>query len=421
MRALLKSWSLQINSIKYVVQIILTFMFVLSACNMSSQIVNYVSDGSFEVLNSYSLTTYYNVPKYWQPIDTGKASNYLATLNPPIKNAPGALGYQFPRTGNNYIICTFYCNTCPTYNRREYPRNRLKKPLSAGKVYCAKYYVVNTNNSPLAIDRFGAYFSDSSLDTINYCNSGLTYLTPQVQNASGNIITDTMNWVPITGTFVATGNEKYMVLGNFFSEANTSTMLINPTYSTQLANDVCIDDVSVIELDLPAFAGRDTFMVAGDSVFLGRQPDVGIDEACIWYQLPGNTSIDTVAGLWVKPGVTTSYVVKQDICGYIKYDTVTVYLSAFGVHEIEDITSSLSLYPQPAKDVLNLKLDYPFSKTFDLVIYDSFGQLCRKEEASFDSGKATINITDLASGVYFVTISTKNNGGATKKLVITNE
>src|SRR5690606_23016590 len=115
------------------------------------------------------------------------------------------------RSGSNYIITGML-------NHRGYPRNRLKVPLKNSTVYCATYYVVNTNNNPYAIDAFGMYFSDATLDTINYCNVALTYLQPQIENPVGNIITDTLHWIAITGTFVANGNEKYLVLGNFKSD-----------------------------------------------------------------------------------------------------------------------------------------------------------------------------------------------------------
>src|SRR5690606_33317838 len=241
-----------------VIQLIL----LLASQSYKGQSANHVSNGSFESLNSYSTTSYYKSIHYWQGVDSTKFGYYLATTLPPIANAPYAFGFQYPRTGNNYIISQFT-------GYRGYPRNRLKQKLKAGAVYCVKYHIVNTNHTPWAIDGFGAYFADESLDTITQCNVALDYLNPQISNPEGNIITDTLNWIPITGTFVATGLEKYMVIGNFKTDAATNTVLINPTYSST-TTDICIDDVSCIELNLPAFAGRDTTFIPGDSLFLGR-------------------------------------------------------------------------------------------------------------------------------------------------------
>src|SRR5690606_40769166 len=50
--------------------------------------------------------------------------------------------------------------------------------------------------------------------------------------------------------------------------------------------DVLIDDVSCIEVNLPAYAGRDTTILIGDSVYIGREKDFAIDTGCVWYKLP---------------------------------------------------------------------------------------------------------------------------------------
>src|SRR5690606_33046643 len=113
----------------------------------------------------------------------------------------------------------------------------------AGKTYCVKFYVNISNPSTYGIDGFGAYFGDNNIDTITYCNVPLTYLIPQVQNPQGNIISDTLNWIAITGTFVANGTEKYLLLGNFLSNANTDTLMINPTNLPLIWTEGSIDDV----------------------------------------------------------------------------------------------------------------------------------------------------------------------------------
>ncbi len=386
----------------------------------SQQITNYVSNGGFESLNSNSVTSYFNTLNYWQPIDTTKACDYLATVRPPIANAPGVFGWQYARTGDNYIVTTFFCSTCSS-NPRSYPRNRLKQFLQAGKTYCVKFHIVNTNNTTLGIENTGAYFGGSGIDTITKCTDPITYLNPQVLNTNG-VITDTMNWVPITGTFVANGTEKYMVLGNFKSDVNTNTLLINPTYLPNKINDICIDDVSCIDIDLPAYAGPgpNTWCIPGDSVFIGRQPDVGIDEACMWYKLPDMTNaIDTVAGLWVKPIVTTTYVVKQEICAGIKYDTIVVHQSGTGIKESKLLSESLNIYPIPAKDQLNLHFDADVQGKFESVsIFNSLGQLIREEEIKFSDRSAILKINELPNGVYLITLKGKNDLSISKRFTV---
>lgn len=390
---------------------LVAFMFSL---RVSSQITNYVSNGSFESLNSNSATSLYNSVNYWQPIDTNKFCDYLATLLPPFSNAPGALGYQFPRTGNNYIISQFY-------GIRGYPRNRLKQKLKVNTVYCVKYHVVNTNNNPYAIGSFGAYFSDSTLDTINYCNTPLVYLTPQIQHSNSNIITDTLNWIPITGTFVANGTEKYMVLGNFKSDAATNTLLINPTYSTSITADICIDDVSCIELNLHAYAGRDTSVAPGSTVFIGRQPDVGIDEACVWYKLPSAVPINTVAGFTVNTTITSTYVVVQTICGLVKSDTVVIHMNLVGLEKLKRLEEELKIYPVPANDFLELRIENKELITGfnSIIVYNNLGQAVLAQEVEFKGRSLKINIKELGEGVYSIQLKGTDAAGVIKRFIIT--
>jgi len=185
------------------------------------------------------------------------------------------------------------------------------------------------------MDGFGAYFCDNIIDTIKKSTVPLTYLTPQIQNPSNNIITDTLNWTLITGTFTAQGNEKFMVIGNFKSDAATNTVLINPTGLPSIATDVCVDDVSCIEMDAPAYAGIDKNILSGQSTYLGRELDFAVDPFCYWYQLPGMLPLDTASGITVSPTVTTTYVVRQELeCNSIKWDTVVVRVGYTGLAEL---------------------------------------------------------------------------------------
>ncbi len=421
MKKQLKNWLFQNNIFNYTKickQILLLVGFLLSF-NSKSQIVNYVSNPSFESLSSTTASTLYDAVSYWQPIDTNGVAYFLVSTDPGLGNAPYcSYGFQYPRTGKVYILATFLCTgpACSPLNAVGYPRNRLKEFLKPNTAYCAKYYINNTNNNKIAIDSYGMYFGGSSLDTIIYSSTPLTYLTPQVQNNTG-VITDTLNWVPITGTFTAIGTEKYLLLGNFKSTANTNTIQLNMPSSTMGA-DVYIDDVSIIELNLPAYAGPDLWCIPGDSVFIGRQPDIGIDEDCMWYKLPNTTTaIDTVAGLWVKPTTTTTYIVKQDICGMIKWDTVIVNQSATGINEVGVINYELYVYPNPAKEEIqiDLKSDKLFTKPQEIKLLDLLGR--EVKSILLLNKKQKINISELKSGCYYLQFKNENDFSLMKKII----
>jgi hypothetical protein len=402
------------------------FLLILSYFKLSCQITNYVSNGSFEECVNCDSLPYIGLPKYWTSIDSVKYSYMYCGTNPPISNLPYfGNGYQFPRSGDFAIVSSVYCqtNNCTYTQSRGYPRNRLKGKLILNEVYCVKYYVNNRNTNTVAIDAFGAYFGNEDIDTIKYCSLPLTYLSPQIQNQTGNIISDTLGWRLITGTFVANGTEKYVVLGNFKSNASTNTLALNPAELPYLYTDVFFDDVSVIAINLSAFAGRDTVIFEGDSVYLGRESDVGIDEACIWYKLTSPTTsvtVDTIAGFWIKPNVTSTYIVKQEICGFVKWDTVKIYMDAVGLEKLKVISEELKLFPVPAKDelqlsILNADLILEFHS---LSIFNNLGLLIREEELKFETGSLKINTEYLPNGVYFLQMKNNSNETLSKRFVI---
>jgi hypothetical protein len=414
MKLLLKSCLSQNNCLKESrrtpLWLLVCLIFVKGANAQS--IGNYVNNGSFE---NYFVSFIHNIPYHWSALDSLKY--YGELLVPPNKVPLSGYTYQYPYHGKNHLITSPYSNF--NHNNRGYPRNRLKGLLQVGRRYCVTMYVNLSDQSTHGIDAIGIYFGDNSLDTIKKCTDPITYLMPQVQNPVGNIIQDTMNWVPVTGTFVAQGHEKYLLIGNFKSNANTDTLLVNPTNLPANVADYLIDAVSVIELDLPAYAGPDRLITPGDSAFIGREPDFAIDPGCFWFCLPGMIPLDTISGLWVRPAETTTYVVKQVLdCSTEKWDTVVVHLNPLGLEKLKAIQNDLRLFPVPAQDYVELRVsNMEWLKDFrNFSIYNTVGQLIREEELL--PGENRISAEGLAEGVYSLVLETFTNGHVVKKLVI---
>ncbi len=404
----------------------MVFVVVLTSCVLKSQVVNYIGNGSFEEVETNTSIPSFRTVKFWAATDSLKFyGELLSSKILPIKVPSSSYTYQLPRTGNNHLIAQQFCTSCPIV-KRGYPRNRLKHSLKANVEYCFSMYVNLSNESTHGIDALGVYFSDSTIDTIKKCNIPITYLTPQVENPINSLLTDTLNWVLIRGQFIANGIEKYALIGNFRSDTNTNTVLTNSTNLPANGSVYLLDDISLIELNLPAFAGRDTTFKPGDSLFLGRQPDVGIDEACVWYKLPNQTPIDTIAGFWIKPSETCTYVVKQEICGLVKWDTVVVKKWELDValNELKIINDRLKIYPNPADGILNVVLrqaqdEILNDKTwFEMKIMNAFGQLVQEEEVTFTNNKATINTNHLNNGVYVLTLKSGNKQTVSKRFVV---
>ena len=419
MKALRKNYLLQDKFYSLLKKKILSFIiitFLMSIGGYKAQLIgNYVNNGSFELFFNSGISS---IPYFWGGIDSSKYFGEL--LRYPNKVPKSSFTYQWPYDGNNYFISTIYLNQIPTI--RGYPKNRMKHTLEAGHSYCVSFYVNLTNQSTHGIDAISAYFSDNYLDTIKKCNIPLTYLTPQIENTINNIITDTLNWVPITGTFVANGTEKYMLIGNFKSDSNTHKTLVNLANLPSNFSDYLIDAVSVIEVDLHAYAGPDKLLIPGDSVYIGREPDFAIDPGCRWYQFPNMaTPINTISGMWVKPTVTTTYVVRQILdCSAEKWDTVVVYMNPLGLVTSSGVEKDIKLFPNPASDFLEISVSNPeLLKDFKtLSIYNNLGQLVREEDLDYTGRKINIKTTELKDGMYFIKLGSVNSGTVSKRFVI---
>ncbi|MBA3682805.1 MAG: T9SS type A sorting domain-containing protein [Bacteroidetes bacterium] len=370
-----------------------------------SQTANYVANGSFEQFYTCSNPNAISVAKSWRSIDSSIFGNVLF-YSTCYSNVPyGPFGFQWAKTGNSFGVTSVLCQPtlCATNNSRGYLRNRLKQNLQAGKTYCVKFYVNLSDNSSYGIDGFGAYFGDNTLDTITQVNGPITYLLPQVQNPTNNIISDTLNWTLVTGTFVANGNEKHMVIGNFKDDASTNKLFINSNNFPHVYTTVLIEDVSCIDINLPAYAGPDIWSIPNNTIYIGRPQDVGIDEACMWYHLPNiTTAIDTAAGITLTVGiVTNTYVVRQEICGNVKWDTVVVYPSGVGIKNFNTRRDNIKIYPNPTSEFLNVEFENPNRKVqINFEILNELGQLIRVDEISIKNKSVLINTKDLPNGIY---------------------
>ena len=147
---------------------------------------------------------------------------------------------------------------------------------------------------------------------------------------------------------------------------------------------------------------------------------------------PTTAAIDTIAGFWIKPTETCTYVVRQEVCGNVKWDTVVIHMNPLGVVRLSVVEGDLELFPNPAQDFIELKVPkMDLLKDFkSILIYNSLGSLVREEvlrpfDPSTSSGLRAqhpdsifkIKINDLSEGVYFLELS-GSQGTARKRFVV---
>jgi hypothetical protein len=300
-----------------------------------------------------------------------------------------------------------YPSPNPTTMHRTYARNKLKSSLENGKTYCAKMYV----NAP---DRQGDYYTDGiqmyfdngQLDTIVAIDSvgPFTFVNPQVSNPAGNILSDTMNWVAVSGTFVANGTETFLTIGNFKSDINTDTL--RTPFSTNATggwSDILIDDVSVIEVSISNWL-HDTSCILGDSVYIGL-PKYEIPDA-LWYDINMNY-IGKGSGIKVKPTQwATQYIQAIDVCSSIRYDTMTLWAAPLGLapDSSPEVEGSIRIYPNPSDGGYSI-LSNEILTNASMHVVNITGETVLQRER-LDGRSFSFDLYGEPNGIYFVEIKT---------------
>ena len=152
------------------------------------------------------------------------------------------LGFRYAHSGVGYAGLAVWTGIA---SLREYIEGELTTSLLAGETYCVSFYVANTMICKMGTDGIGILFTDT---LFNYFGPNFEVLPyqPQVQNPIGNIITDTINWVQIQQTYIATGGEHFITIGNFRNDSMTNTAVIYPNV-TNIEGYFYIDDVSITQ------------------------------------------------------------------------------------------------------------------------------------------------------------------------------
>lgn len=104
----------------------------------------------------------------------------------------------------------------------------------------------------------------------------------------------------------------------------------------------------------------------------------------------------------VTPTITTTYIAyaNDGLCEF-NGSAATVTVNVCTSVSESDKGAGISIYPNPASDILNVRLEN--FRNSSISIYSVDGQLIKTESLSADNNK--ILISDLSNGIYFITIS----------------
>jgi len=159
--------------------------------------------------------------------------NYFNSCSDNLSGAKNPYGYQIPQDGDGFvgIISTSDYRNAGECQVREYVQMKLSKPLIAGYKYDVKFFASLANNSGYTTDQLGVVFTNDD----RYKHGINKFIgKPDINNPYHEFLSDTVNWMPITGIYSAKGGEEYIIIGNFQKCNLASRKAINPNDSASL-------------------------------------------------------------------------------------------------------------------------------------------------------------------------------------------
>ena len=190
------------------------------------EVYNFVPNPDFEI------TT--DIPCQWNQ-GIGKFKKWFVDWNSPTETTPDLIssaapidcwthpskhngGKQFPKSGSNMIGMKIYGKGGTDTYWHEYVQIELKEALKKDSLYHVSVWVNISEKASKAVNNIGIALNTEEINTRNRLP---LYITPVV-NHEKIIKARLLGWKKVGGVFKAQGGEKYLILGNFYGDENTS-------------------------------------------------------------------------------------------------------------------------------------------------------------------------------------------------------
>lgn len=193
----------------------------------------YVGNGSFEDFSDCPTTDgQITLATGWTACPSGAVADYFNVCGAETVSVPNNFaGSQMAFVGEGYAGLVV---SSPVSGYREYIQTEINPKLSAGM-----QYLVSFRASAAGVcfsDNIGVALTSEPILGGVCIPAGIV---PQIN--AGEIVTNTIGWTEISGTHVASGNELYLTIGNFYTDEATHTSGFGAAY-------YYIDDVSITPL-----------------------------------------------------------------------------------------------------------------------------------------------------------------------------
>lgn len=190
--------------------------FILLCFCMAGSTQNLVPNPSFEVYDTCpDMLGEVSRAIGWTQINSADYFNSCDTISQ-VGVPNNFFGHQCPSSGSAY--CGFYLFSEWWPPGVEFIQGSLINPTITGQKYFVNFKVSMANGSNCGIDKIGLLFTN-----IFYGDTSIDFISSNYANIYTNtIITDTVNWFSIRGSFVADSSYEYFLIGNFFDTTNVN-------------------------------------------------------------------------------------------------------------------------------------------------------------------------------------------------------
>ncbi len=302
----------------------------------------------------------------------------------------GTAGTRDARSGQGCLGLPVYgtpATTATPHESRGYPITPLSQPLVAGTQYQLSYWVktVYTQSDIIYGTQGPGVLFINNRDELNF-NS---YYVIENNNAMYNPdhIVEQDDWTQVCMTFTATGRERFMVLGNFRTNANTTRILLDPGANVNSPfswSYYLIDDIVLIP-----FTAGPSVLPAEEGICFNEELELHVPENLIGTWDDGSTASSRFVS---SPG-TYSFTYQDGFC--LRTDFVNVRevnCDKCHVYAANAFT--------PNGDGINDTWKPEFecqTESYRLEVYDRYGNLVFE---TFDQNEPWTATGNIAKGAY---------------------
>jgi outer membrane protein OmpA-like peptidoglycan-associated protein len=210
---------------------------------------NLVENGSFEQIEGkIKRGGAISVAVGWMSPTKASADLFAGKVKTDYGTPDNYVGFEEPFEGKNYVGIRVF-----SYNDKEprqYISTKLKLPLRRDAMYCVKFYVNLAEGSKYAANNIGINFSKKQYN-IDENKSIMT--TTDVLHRDNPVYNGYFGWEEVCATYVSTGGEKFLTIGNFFSNGDTKNQRLKKVKdfsgTSVMSAYYFIDNISVQMID----------------------------------------------------------------------------------------------------------------------------------------------------------------------------